>query len=150
MRAKDLRLTKRMIEAYQNAIELQENSDLSKIVSTWAQDIRVVWEEARALNRGTDHVQTHPINRLYASKVEPMTGGCKKSVIARSYRQALAMLEENGMVMIHDPLGRPNNRMEKLKGDRTGQHSVRINDQWRICFVWKADGPYEVEITDYH
>ena len=44
----------------------------------------------------------------------------------------------------------PGNRLERLKGDRAGQHSIRINDQWRICFVWKADGPYEVEITDYH
>ncbi len=42
------------------------------------------------------------------------------------------------------------NRLEKLRGDRAGQHSMRIYDQWRICFVWKADGPYEVEITDYH
>ena len=42
------------------------------------------------------------------------------------------------------------NRLEKLKRDRTGQHSIRINDQWRICFVWMADGPHEVEITDYH
>ena len=42
------------------------------------------------------------------------------------------------------------NRLEKLKGDRAGQHSIRINDQWRICFVWMADGPHEVEITDYH
>ena len=42
------------------------------------------------------------------------------------------------------------NRLEKLKGERAGQHSIRINDQWRICFVWMDDGPYEVEITDYH
>jgi proteic killer suppression protein len=42
------------------------------------------------------------------------------------------------------------NRLERLKGDRVGQHSIRINDQWRICFVWAADGPHEVEITDYH
>jgi toxin HigB-1 len=44
----------------------------------------------------------------------------------------------------------PGNRLEALKGDRKGQHSVRINDQYRICFVWRADGAYEVEITDYH
>ncbi len=44
----------------------------------------------------------------------------------------------------------PGNRLEPLKGNRKGQHSVRINSQWRICFVWKADGPYDVEITDYH
>jgi proteic killer suppression protein len=42
------------------------------------------------------------------------------------------------------------NRLERLKGDRLGQHSIRINDQWRICFVWMADGPHDVEITDYH
>ena len=44
----------------------------------------------------------------------------------------------------------PGNRLEKLKGDRAGQYSIRINDQWRICFVWKPDGAYSVEITDYH
>jgi toxin HigB-1 len=42
------------------------------------------------------------------------------------------------------------NRLEKLKGDRNGQHSVRINDQWRICFRWTSAGPEDVEITDYH
>jgi proteic killer suppression protein len=42
------------------------------------------------------------------------------------------------------------NRLEKLKGERAGQYSIRINDQWRICFVWMADGPHDVEITDYH
>ncbi len=42
------------------------------------------------------------------------------------------------------------NRLERLKGDRVRQHSIRINDQWRICFVWMADGPHDVEITDYH
>jgi proteic killer suppression protein len=44
----------------------------------------------------------------------------------------------------------PGNRLEPLKGDRIGQHSIRINDQYRICFVWKDDGAHEVEITDYH
>lgn len=44
----------------------------------------------------------------------------------------------------------PGNRLEALAGDRRGQHSVRINDQWRVCFVWKTDGPYDVEIVDYH
>ncbi len=42
------------------------------------------------------------------------------------------------------------NRLEALKGDRRGQHSIRINDQWRICFKWKAGDAYEVEIADYH
>jgi toxin HigB-1 len=44
----------------------------------------------------------------------------------------------------------PGNRLEALKGDRKGQHSIRINDQWRICFVWKNGDAFEVEITDYH
>jgi toxin HigB-1 len=44
----------------------------------------------------------------------------------------------------------PGNRLEALKGDRKGQHSIRINDQWRICFVWSNVGPVDVEIVDYH
>ena len=44
----------------------------------------------------------------------------------------------------------PGNRLEARRGDRTGQHSVRINDQWRICFVWAEVGPSDVEIVDYH
>jgi toxin HigB-1 len=44
----------------------------------------------------------------------------------------------------------PGNKLEALARDRKGQHSIRINDQYRICFVWKADGAHEVEITDYH
>ena len=44
----------------------------------------------------------------------------------------------------------PANRLEALKADRKGQHSIRINDQFRICFVWKGDGAHAVEITDYH
>ena len=44
----------------------------------------------------------------------------------------------------------PGNRLEALKGDRAGQWSVRINDQWRVCFVWTDEGPDEVEIVDYH
>ena len=51
---------------------------------------------------------------------------------------------------ITDLLSPAGNRLEKLKGDRAGQYSIRINDQWRICFVWMADGPHEVEIADYH
>ena len=44
----------------------------------------------------------------------------------------------------------PGNRLEALKGDRKGQHSIRINDQWRICFRWTQAGPDAVEIVDYH
>ena len=44
----------------------------------------------------------------------------------------------------------PGNRLEALNGDREGQHSIRINRQWRVCFRWTADGPEDVEIVDYH
>jgi proteic killer suppression protein len=44
----------------------------------------------------------------------------------------------------------PGNRLEALRGNRKGQHSIRINDQWRVCFCWKDDGVYDVEIVDYH
>jgi len=44
----------------------------------------------------------------------------------------------------------PGNRLEALRADRKGQYSIRIKDQWRICFVWKADGAHQVEIVDYH
>ena len=44
----------------------------------------------------------------------------------------------------------PGNRLEALSGDRAGQHSIRINKQWRICFIWSDAGVYNVEVTDYH
>ena len=44
----------------------------------------------------------------------------------------------------------PGNRLEALKGDRRGQHSIRVNQQWRVCFIWTAGGPADVEIVDYH
>lgn len=44
----------------------------------------------------------------------------------------------------------PGNKLEALKGDRIGQHSIRMNDQFRICFIWEEDGASEVEIVDYH
>ncbi len=44
----------------------------------------------------------------------------------------------------------PGNRLERLRGDRSGQHSIRINDRWRICFRWRGADTYDVEIVDYH
>lgn len=51
---------------------------------------------------------------------------------------------------LNDLLIPPSNRLEKLSGDRQGQYSIRINSQWRICFVWNEGGAYNVEIVDYH
>lgn len=51
---------------------------------------------------------------------------------------------------LYDLRAPPGNRLEALKGDRRGQHSIRINDQWRICFVWRDGAAREIEIVDYH
>jgi proteic killer suppression protein len=51
---------------------------------------------------------------------------------------------------LDDLLSSPGNRLEALRGDRRGQHSIRINRQWRICFRWTSDGPEAVDIVDYH
>ena len=56
----------------------------------------------------------------------------------------------NQSVRLDDLRVPPNNRLEKLKGDREGQHSIKINDQWRVCFSWTDAGAEEVEIVDYH
>lgn len=51
---------------------------------------------------------------------------------------------------VQDLRAPPGNRLEKLRGDRAGQYSIRVNDQWRICFRWKDGNAYDVEIVDYH
>ncbi|MBM4145943.1 MAG: type II toxin-antitoxin system RelE/ParE family toxin [Nitrospira sp.] len=56
----------------------------------------------------------------------------------------------NNAQNIHDLMIPPSNRLEKLGGDRKGQYSIRINDQWRICFIWQDNSAHNVEITDYH
>jgi len=67
-----------------------------------------------------------------------------KSVAERK----LQMLDD--AVELRDLKSPPGNRLEQLSGDRMGQYSIRMNDQWRICFVWGEHGPEDVEITDYH
>jgi toxin HigB-1 len=70
------------------------------------------------------------------------------SGIARVAVRKLDML--NAAVLLADLRVPPGNQLEALKGKRAGQHSIRINDQWRVCFVWVAGGPGDVEIVDYH
>ena len=66
-------------------------------------------------------------------------------------RVALRKLEQLDWSTILDDLRvPPGNKLEALKGNRKGQHSIRINDQWRVCFIWGIDGATEVEIVDYH
>jgi len=68
--------------------------------------------------------------------------------IQNTARKKLIILD--AVTEIEDLRVPPGNRLEALKGNRTGQHSIRINDQWRICFKWKDGDSYDVEITDYH
>jgi proteic killer suppression protein len=68
--------------------------------------------------------------------------------LVRRAQQLLSVLDAAGNV--NELRSPPGNRLEKLSGDREGQYSIRINKQWRICFVWTETGADEVEITDYH
>ena len=68
--------------------------------------------------------------------------------IERVATRKLQMLDD--AVDLSDLATPPANRLEALKGDRRGQYSIRINDQWRICFVWTKTGAEQVEIVDYH
>jgi len=68
--------------------------------------------------------------------------------IQRIVFRKLRML--NRAQIINDLRVPPSNRLEKLRGNRTGQHSIRINDQWRICFEWYSGEAFKVEIVDYH
>ena len=74
-----------------------------------------------------------------------------RSIDPRIHRVALRKLRQVGSAEpIEDLRVPPGNRLEALKDARAGQHSIRINDQWRICFVWTDAGPEEAEIVDYH
>ena len=70
------------------------------------------------------------------------------STIQQRARRKLRMIDAASLLQdLNIP---PSNHLEKLKGDRRGRYSIRINDQWRICFVWTGDSASEVEIVDYH
>ncbi len=91
------------------------------------------------------------IQSFQDKKTEEFFGGKtvkQFSAFKKAAERKLAMLDS--ATELRDLLAPPANRLKKLKENRAGQHSIRINDQWRICFVWKEDGPHEVQITDYH
>ena len=73
--------------------------------------------------------------------------GFPSDLVKRTRAMLSAM---DAAVVLEDLRFPPGNHLEALKGDSAGQHSVRINDQWRICFVWTEQGPADVEIADYH
>lgn len=82
---------------------------------------------------------------------DALNGRYGKGFPADLVKRTRAMLSAlDAAVVLEDLRFPPGNHLEALHGDRAGQHSVRINIQWRICFVWTDQGPAEVEIVDYH
>ncbi len=89
-----------------------------------------------------------PETTIAATLREVTEGGLVLPVIQRKALMKLLLLDAaHELEELRVP---PGNRLEALRGDRQGQHSIRINDQWRICFLWTPAGPRDVEIVDYH
>ena len=77
--------------------------------------------------------------------------GARRTLPRQLVRTALRKLEQlDSAERLEDLRIPPGNRLEALKGERKGQHSIRINEQYRVCFVWTESGPDDVEILDYH
>lgn len=73
--------------------------------------------------------------------------GFPEAIQRRAYRKLVII---DAAVSLEDLRSPPGNRLERLAGDRDGQHSIRINDRWRICFAWQDGDAFDVEIVDYH
>jgi proteic killer suppression protein len=80
----------------------------------------------------------------------------RKTKATRSFPPELRRIARRKILFLHDAAelrdlrSPPGNKLEALRGDRKGSHSIRINDQWRVVFVWKGSDAYEVEVVDYH
>lgn len=87
---------------------------------------------------------------------DPETEKIFNGIVSRKLPATIQKTARRKLLYLHDAqdlqdlLAPPGNRLEKLSGDRVGQHSIRINDQWRICFKWNNGRVREVEIVDYH
>ena len=81
---------------------------------------------------------------------EPLIVADTGPLISFSHIDALHALASLYTEVMDDLAVPPNNKLEALKGDRKGQHSIRVNDQWRLCFVWSGSDAEQVEIVDYH
>jgi proteic killer suppression protein len=91
------------------------------------------------------------IRSFRSKETEKLSNDCpvrRFSSIQKAARRKLEMLE--AAIEVNDLRVPPGNRLEMLKGKRTGQYSIRINDQWRICFRWQNGDVWDVEIVDYH
>jgi proteic killer suppression protein len=84
------------------------------------------------------------IERIWLREITKRIGPEVQRLAQRKLRQL------NAAESLNDLRVPPGNRLEALKGSRRGQHSIRVNDQFRICFRWTSNGPKDVELTDYH
>lgn len=93
---------------------------------------------------------------MIQSFADPETEKLYRGLVSRRLPQNLQSVMHRKLVMVNaaakleDLRVPPGNRLEALKGDRRGQHSIRVNQQWRVCFRWRESGPANVEIVDYH
>ena len=106
--------------------------------------------------RPAPDVTIHMIQSFHDQGTEDVFDGldtraARKSCPQSIWRVAQRKLDQLNAVMRFDALRvPPGNQLEALKGNQAGQHSIRINDQYRVCFIWTDSGPERVEITDYH
>ena len=96
--------------------------------------------DAAVIKRFADKETEKVFNRRLSRKLPP-------NVQRTAHRK---LLQINAATVLDSLRVPPGNRLEALSRDRAGQHSIRINDQWRICFTWKDGNAHDVEITDYH
>ena len=93
---------------------------------------------------------------MIRSFADKRTAAVFEGLVPKAFAQVLASRAQTKLAVLDsanslgDLRATPGNRLEALKGSRRGQHSIRINDQWRICFVWRGGNAYDVEIVDYH
>jgi proteic killer suppression protein len=100
------------------------------------------------LNRGAAMIKSFRDRKAEAIFRRRSPGKGFPPDLIRAARRKLVMIHR--AKVLQDLLSPPSNHLEALKNDRAGQHSIRINDQWRVCFVWVGDGAENVEIVDYH
>ena len=111
--------------------------------SSWSYTLDVIRDTVYLFNCMIRSFRDRATERLWMGAFVRRFGGIEKTAL-----RTLDMLHHARD--LNDLRLPPANRLEGLVGDRRGQHAIRINDQWRICFIWTKEGPADVEIVDYH